>query len=233
MCPRGAGSCAISSSGRSKSKSATRTRMDSSSEVESGGDRGQNGNPLPSRRPNRRADAPPTLAGPVDIRNVSLSVLTALGGDPDAAVHAAGPDSGGARDPHQLCAVADRHDAGATRRSRARSARPSRLPCSSATIGFAFYTFSDEAMGIIRDIPPAARTLRERLEAQRTKASETALRAGPGSRDRDRQGGSQGRPNRPSQTRACRRSRSCSRRSGFRTTSGWAAASCRLAGSSW
>ena len=37
-----------------------------------------------------------------------------------------------------------------------------------ASIGFVFYAFSDEAMGIIRDIPPAARTLRQRMEARST-----------------------------------------------------------------
>ena len=36
-----------------------------------------------------------------------------------------------------------------------------------ATLGFLFYSFSDEAMGIVRDIPPAAQTLRERIDAQR------------------------------------------------------------------
>lgn len=39
-------------------------------------------------------------------------------------------------------------------------------------LGFGVYTFSDEAMSIVRDIPVAARTLRERAEAQKKKPKE-------------------------------------------------------------
>lgn len=45
------------------------------------------------------------------------------------------------------------------------------------TLGFTVWAFSDEAMGIIREIPTATRTLRQRVEAQQRKAkrSESAL----------------------------------------------------------
>ena len=71
--------------------------------------------------------------------------------------------------------MADRHDARATCKIPRAIGAAVAVAVFVGTIGFTFYTFSDEAMGIIRDIPPAARTLRERLEAQRTKASETAF----------------------------------------------------------
>ena len=46
------------------------------------------------------------------------------------------------------------------------------------SIGIGFYLFSDEAMGIIRDIPPAARSLRERMESRNNRAtsSDSALK---------------------------------------------------------
>src|SRR5688500_7380065 len=45
-----------------------------------------------------------------------------------------------------------------------------------AALGFTFYTFSDEAMQIVRDVPPAARALREQMRQRRdTTVPETPL----------------------------------------------------------
>ena len=47
-----------------------------------------------------------------------------------------------------------------------------------AALGFTFYTFSDEAMQIVRDVPPAARALREQMrerERRSTDAPQTPL----------------------------------------------------------
>ncbi len=131
--------------------------------------------PAPEPPAESSADAPPTLAGPVDIRNVSLSVLTTI-----AVILMLQymqpvliPVALGILISYALWPIVT---------TLARYAKiPRAIGAAVAvavfvgTIGFTFYTFSDEAMGIIRDIPPAARTLRERLEAQRTKASETAF----------------------------------------------------------
>jgi len=130
--------------------------------------------PAPEPPAESSADAPPTLAGPVDIRNVSLSVLTAL-----AVILMLQymqpvliPVALGILISYALWPIV-------TTLARLKIPRPVGAAVAVAvfvgTIGFTLYTFSDEAMGIIRDIPPAARTLRERLEAQRTKASETAF----------------------------------------------------------
>ena len=90
-----------------------------------------------------------------------------------------------------------------------RNRRGSRGAVFVGTIGFAFLAFSDEAMGIIRDIPPAARTLRERLEAQRTKASETALeQVQEAATEIDKAAAKASEP--AVKLGACRKSRSCS-----------------------
>ena len=116
----------------------------------------------------------PTLAGPVDIRNVSLSVLTAL-----AVILMLQymqpvliPVALGVLISYALWPIV-------TALARLRIPRVIGAGIAVAVfvgaIGFSFYSFSDEAMEIIRDIPPAARALRERIEARKTRASETAF----------------------------------------------------------
>ena len=127
--------------------------------------------------PERDIDSPPvaaTLAGPVDIRNVSLSILTVV-----AVILMLQymqpvliPVALGILISYALWPIVT---------ALARIKVPRAIGAAVAVIvfvgaiGFTFYTFSDEAMGIIRDIPPAARSLRERIEARKSKASETAL----------------------------------------------------------
>jgi predicted PurR-regulated permease PerM len=127
----------------------------------------------PEERVDRPSDAP-ALAGPVDIRNVSLSVLTAL-----AVILMLQymqpvliPVALGILISYALWPIV-------TALARIKIPRVIGAAVAVAVfvsaIGFAFYGFSGEAMSIVRDIPPAARALRERIEARKTKASETAL----------------------------------------------------------
>jgi predicted PurR-regulated permease PerM len=130
-----------------------------------------------TRPTEERADPlpdPPTLAGPVDIRNVSLSILTAL-----AVILMLQymqpvliPVALGILISYALWPIV-------TALARIKIPRVIGAAVAVAvfvgTIGFALYSFSDEAMSIVRDIPPAARSLRERIEARKSKASETAL----------------------------------------------------------
>lgn len=112
----------------------------------------------------------PAFAGPIDIRNVSLSVLTAL-----AVILMLQymqpvliPVALGILISYVLWPIVT---------TLARIKVPRAIGAAVAvavfvgTIGFVFYTFSGEAMGIVRDIPPAARTLRERMEARSRKAA--------------------------------------------------------------
>ena len=130
--------------------------------------------PAPEPPAEPPADAAPTLAGPVDIRNVSLSTLTTL-----AVILMLQymqpvliPVALGILISYALWPIVT---------TLARIKIPRAIGAAVAVavfvgaIGFIFYTFSDEAMGIVRDIPPAARSLRERIEARKTKVSETAL----------------------------------------------------------
>ena len=114
----------------------------------------------------------PTLAGPVDIRNVSLSVLTAL-----AVILMLQymqpvliPVALGILISFALWPIV-------TAFARVKVPRTIGAAVAVAlfvgTIGFAFYTFSDEAMSIVRDIPPAARMLRDRMEARNRKIPTT------------------------------------------------------------
>jgi len=129
------------------------------------------------RSPERDIDPPPaapTLAGSVDIRNVSLSILTVLAVilmlqymQPVLIPVALGILISYALWPI-VTALA------VIKVPRAIGAAVA-VVVFVAAIGFTFYTFSDEAMNIVRDVPPAARSLRERIEARRTRASETAL----------------------------------------------------------
>ena len=138
--------------------------------------------PAPEPPAESSADAPPTLAGPVDIRNVSLSVLTCL-----AVILMLQymqpvliPVALGILISYALWPIVT---------TLARLKIPRAIGAGVAvavfvgTIGFSFYTFSDEAMGIIRDIPPAARTLRERAGSAEDEGVRNGVRAGPGSRD--------------------------------------------------
>ena len=115
------------------------------------------------------ADPPsdqPTMAGPVNIRNVSLSILTAL-----AVILMLQymqpvliPIALGILISYALWPIV-------TALTKIKIPRVIGAAVAVAifvgAIGFAFYTFSDEAMGIVRDIPPAAKTLRDRMEARK------------------------------------------------------------------
>ncbi len=114
----------------------------------------------------------PTMAGAVDIRNVSLSVLTVL-----AVILMLQymkpvliPVALGVLISYALWPIVA---------TLARIKVPRVIGAAVAvavfvaSLGFLFYTFSDEAMGIVRDIPPAARTIRERMDARSRKVATT------------------------------------------------------------
>ena len=117
----------------------------------------------------------PTMAGPVNIRNVSLSILTVL-----AVILMLQymqpvliPVALGILISYALWPIV-------TALTRIKVPRVIGAAVAVAlfvgAIGFTFYMFSDEAMGIVRDIPPAAKTLRDRMELRRhTTRPDTAL----------------------------------------------------------
>jgi predicted PurR-regulated permease PerM len=125
----------------------------------------------PAQTPSEQA----TVPGPTDIRNLSLSILAVL-----AVILMLQymqpvliPIALGILISYALWPIV-------TTLSRVKIPRPIGAAVAVVvfvgTLGFLFYTFSDEAMGIVRDIPPAARALGDRMEARRREnTSTTAL----------------------------------------------------------